>query len=125
MLLRRSTRETYDRMHVGSGAAERLCAALILGGAVFGGVFVTSAVAGLVLAKGLLLSSVALAAVLVPSAILILGPADDDLEAVANNPPPPTPRAAKTVEDRPESRPPRPASAGGAAVGSGGLGLQP
>jgi hypothetical protein len=67
-------------MHLGSGTAERLCAALIQGSAVFGGNLITSAVAGLVLANGLLLSGAALAAVLFPSAVLVLGPADDDLE---------------------------------------------
>jgi hypothetical protein len=80
LVLRKSVRDFYELMHLGSGTAERICASLILGGASFGGTLVLASALGLSVVYGLLLAGTALLVVIVPSAILILGPPDSELE---------------------------------------------
>jgi hypothetical protein len=79
--LRQAARQAYDLMHLGSGAGERFCAALVLGGAFFLVFLIVAIACRLGPAQTFAPAALALAAVLIPSAVLILGPNDDDLEA--------------------------------------------
>jgi hypothetical protein len=97
-------------MHLGSGTAERLCAALILSGAVFGSAFAASVVAGVGVAVGLVLSGAAMTVAFVSSAVLILGPSDEDVEAAVTLRRGQLARARRLEATRPAPLPPGPPS---------------
>lgn len=80
MILRQSARRMYDLLQLGSGIAERLCAAIMLGFVFFVGSLTISATNDVPVTNGLILAASALLAVLVPSLFLILGPPDEDIE---------------------------------------------
>ena len=80
MLLRRSVRKAYDLMRFGTGTTERLCASFIAGSLFFGIFLAGSILGGIAVGNGILLAAIAFAAVIVPSAALILGPPDESLD---------------------------------------------
>jgi hypothetical protein len=79
--LRRGVRQAYDLMPLGSGTAGRLCAAMALASAFFVGLLVVAIATQISPVYALSLAGGVFAAILLPSAVLLLGPSDKDLEA--------------------------------------------
>lgn len=77
--MRRSARWVLDQFQFGSGTAERLAAGLVLAAVFFLGLLGVGALAGWPLPTALLLGGVALGSALITSAVLVLGPSDEEL----------------------------------------------
>jgi hypothetical protein len=78
--LRWSARQAYDLMHLGSGTAARLCAALVLGTVFCLGLLIVALVARISAVYALSLAAGVPAVVFLSSAFLLLGPSDEELE---------------------------------------------
>jgi hypothetical protein len=77
---RKGLRQAYDQFRIGSGKAERLCAALIVSSILFLICLLAGGLVGSAPGVAIVCGGVALFLAFIPSVFLILGPPDDQIE---------------------------------------------